>query len=152
MIKLLLNLRVSRHQKRRFSAGPWLTIVSMQQLHWASSRKGGGTNGRCYKSLFYKCTLLLSAYFLTIQTYKRMCLITQVYGTSNQTVRKEQQPSLRSLRFVLYWYFVYCDSCYGQHCSCHTNQMGYITLIAQLAAPLDSIGLYCHKSLATRLY
>ena len=148
MIKLLLTLRVSRHQKRRFSR-----TVPNDRIHAARGLgKGGSTNGRCYKSLFYKCTLLLSAYFLTIQTYKRMCLITQVYGTSNQTVRKEQQPSLRSLRFVLYWYFVYCDSCYGQHCSCHTNQMGYITLIAQLAAPLDSVGLYCHKSLATRLY
>ena len=46
-----------------------------------SLEKWGSTYGRCYKSLFYKRTLLLCAYFLTTQTYKHMRLITQVYGS-----------------------------------------------------------------------
>ena len=33
---------------------------------------------------FISAHFLLSVYFLTAQTYKRMCLITRIYGISHQ--------------------------------------------------------------------
>ena len=78
-IKLLLTLQVFGHQKRRFSVGPWPTIVSMQLARGKGVVPIGDAINRSFISVYF----LLNAYFLIAWTYKGMCLIIQIYGISN---------------------------------------------------------------------
>ena len=75
MIELLLTLRVSRHQKRRFSR-----TVANDCIHEARG-KGAVPMGSGINRAFISAHFLLSAYFVTAQTYKHMCSITRVYGS-----------------------------------------------------------------------
>ena len=68
MIELLLTLRVSRHQKRRFSG-----IVADDCIH-AARGKGMAPMGGAIDHSFISAHFLLSAYFLTAQTNKCMHL------------------------------------------------------------------------------
>ena len=64
-------------------------IISMQL------KVGGSTNGRCY---FITAHFLLSACFITVQIYKRMLLITQVYGMYN------------SMGNCMFWYYCIAEN------------------------------------------
>ena len=65
---------VSHHQKRRFSG-----TVANDHIH-AARGKGAVPMGSAINRSFISAHFLLSAYFLTVQTFKCMRLITQVYG------------------------------------------------------------------------
>ena len=45
---------------------------------------------------FINAHFLLSIYFLTAQTYKRMCLITRVYGMCSMPISNQKNGSLTS--------------------------------------------------------
>ena len=51
---------------------------------------------------FISVQFLLSTYFLTAQTYKRMRLITQVYGIWRNRIQGALQPGLESAIYHLH--------------------------------------------------
>ena len=53
--------------------------MANDRIHAAQGKGALPIGGAIYCS-FISTHFLLSAYFLTVQTYKRMCLITQVYS------------------------------------------------------------------------
>ena len=64
----------SRHQKRRFSR-----TIANDRIR-AARGKRALSMGSAINHFFISTHFLLSTYFLTVQTYKRMHLITRVYG------------------------------------------------------------------------
>ena len=63
-----------------------------RQSYHAARGKGAVPMGGAINHSFISVHFLISAYFLTVQTYKRMRLITRVYGMSVLSDQKSKTP------------------------------------------------------------